>query len=229
VTEDDDRSAPLSPAEEREVSRVLADAAGHVEMPPDVTDRLSGVLADLAEERSTDANVVPLRSRRRWPAALLAAAAVAVGGYAVGNLVGDGSVMTAETGDAARPEAAADSDAGQSAGGTTADREGEEAASPPSGRPVRLRSDQLEADVLEVLSVVPVQDLRRDALSQGYDTALKAGCRPSDPDRRGTWFRARYDGERALLLLGPERSGTVSASVFSCDGELLDSTTVPAP
>lgn len=229
MTEERDPTTPLSPEDEREVSRLLAEAGGEVTMPPEVAARLSGVLADLAEERAGDATVVPLRSRRRWPAALLAAAAVAVGGLAVGNLVGDGSMTAGEGGDAARPEAAAD--AGGSDGGTTADREDEEAQPPPRRQPVRLRSDQLEADVLRVLTA-PVQELRRHALS-GYgqrgDDALKLGCRPADLDRRDSWFRATYDGRRAVLVLAPERAGAVDASVFSCGGGLLDSTTVPAP
>src|SRR3712207_3173459 len=83
----------LTPEEEAEVSQLLAEAGGPIAVPDDVVARLDATLDSLVEgERTTAvAPVVPLATRRRWPRLLLAAAAVVVGGYAVGTSVTGGS------------------------------------------------------------------------------------------------------------------------------------------
>ena len=129
MTDEHDETA-LSPEEETEVRRLLADAGGPVPTPPDVTARLDETLAALVAERqgagdaaaddaavgaapdaapgaaADSATVVPLAGRRRhWPKVLLAAAAVIVGGYAVNGAL-TGTMSGSE-----------DSDAGADAGG----------------------------------------------------------------------------------------------------------------
>ena len=229
MSDDRDPSGPLTPEEEGEVSRLLADAGGEVPMPSEVAERLTRVLADLSEERGSSADVVALRPRRRWPTALLAAAALVVGGFAVGNMVGDGSVMSDSGGDAARPEAAADAGGGASLDdGADAPGEAELGGGSLGIQTPRLRSDQLEAGVLRVLEQLQVGALRDQRLTNDRG-ALPSGCRPGGLGARESWVRATYDGRRAVLVLGPERSGSVEARVLACGGALLDGTTVPAP
>jgi hypothetical protein len=90
----------LTPEEDREVSRLLADAATPTALPPDVAARLDDQLAGLVAERVRDrqpradlpgpGDVAtlpgPAQRRRRWPRVLVAAAAVAVVGYAGSTL-----------------------------------------------------------------------------------------------------------------------------------------------
>src|SRR5687767_4685966 len=99
---------PPTPDQEAAVARLLSDAAGPVSMPPEVAARLDEVLTGLEAERAGETEaavagssvaesaapatssvssgasgpgeVVTLRTRRRWPRALLAAAAVVIGG-----------------------------------------------------------------------------------------------------------------------------------------------------
>lgn len=105
--------------QEREVRRLLALARHREPLPAEVAARLDETLASLAAERDAAASasgdrsqqVVPLR--RRWPAALLAAAAVAAIGYGTTQLVTGGLETTtldagSSSGDAARPGPAAE-------------------------------------------------------------------------------------------------------------------------
>lgn len=84
----------LTPAREAQVRRVLADARHTDPMPADVVTRLDAVLAGLAtEDARASAPVISIaaprgRIRRRWAGGLAAAAAVAVLGYAVPQVVG---------------------------------------------------------------------------------------------------------------------------------------------
>ena len=117
MTEGGHGEEPLTPDEEATVARMLADAAGPLRMPDDVVARLDGVLADLERERSATAGaevvVVELRARRRWPRVLVAAAAVVVGGYAVGTVATQGTLSGSDDGMGAAYDSAG-SDGGSS-------------------------------------------------------------------------------------------------------------------
>ena len=140
MTEGGHGADPLTPDEEATVARMLADAAGPLRMPDDVVTRLDGVLADLERERSatTGADVVELRARRRWPRVLVAAAAVVVGGYAVGTVATQGTLSGSDDGMSAASDSAG-SDGGSSSadqpGATSQEDSGSDAAAeePPDG------------------------------------------------------------------------------------------------
>lgn len=88
----------LTPEQSEAVRRLLAEARADEPMPADVVARLDGVLAELATaspapalvpaspEEAPLAPVVPIR--RRWPAVLLAAAAVTAIAYGTTQVVG---------------------------------------------------------------------------------------------------------------------------------------------
>ncbi len=233
---------PLTPEQEDQVSRLLAAASGPVDMPPDVAARLDNVLADLQQERAAT-DVVELRARRRWPRLLLAAAAVVVGGYAVGTVASQGTLSGSDSGDAG---AASDSSSPQEDmllaeepteldGGSTSDSDGEGGAeSGAESAPglssqrsqmrttVRLRSDRLDAGVLRALRVLDARPVSEST----SDSAEDDGCPAPELDEGERSLTVRYDGEPAVLVTGPTRGDTVPATVYSCSGDELDSTLV---
>ena len=221
-------------ADEQEVSRLLAEAAGPEPLPAEVADRLDTVLADLVRERATDSAdtsagsraVVPLARRRRWPQVLLAAAAVVAVGYGA-------TVVTQQaTDDASQAESA--TDAGGAAQGDLAPELAEEGVDRAASIPVHLRSERLESDVLRVLETRGVLsgsaalDTRSDA-QELTKQELRAACSPPPLDRRERWVPSRYDGRRSVLVTEPERDGFVDATVYTCDGARLAAVSVPAP
>jgi hypothetical protein len=249
----------LTPEEEAEVARLVADAGGPVATPPEVVSRLDDVLTGLVAERDAEPATpagtadVPVsleaeRRRRRWPKALLAAAAVVAGGYGVGaaltgtTMSGDGESAVSADESAAGGSTTSGSDAG---GDGQAMESGPERDAADSRRTVeapanvsalrdqlpRLRSDHLAGDVVRVLDMsgkepagdeepraVPVP---RRALVGGV-----AACLPSQLGPGDTWFLVRYDGRRAALVASRPDGGAVQASVLGCDGGRLDSVTV---
>ena len=229
---------PLTPEEEATVARMLADAGGPVRTPGDLVSRLEGVLADLEEERSTAgivAEVVELRARRRWPRVLLAAAAVVVGGYAVGTVTTQGSLSGSDDGTSAASDSeAAGGDSPQeeanplSVPGATQDDGSAEAGGAGSDTmvltTVRLRSDDLDPGVRRALRVLDTAP-RRTTLAQEYDRR-GAPCPVPEPGRRDRSLPVRYEGEPAVLVAGTERRVTVEVTVWSCAGDELAATLV---
>ena len=237
----------LTPEEEAEVSRLLAEAGGPVAVPDHVVARLDATLADLvqAERDTAVAPVVPLATRRRWPRVLLAAAAVVVGGYAVGTAVTGGSFSgdSASSGAAdsaaggASEERATDQDALPAPDGAGAGEDADGgAASEPEERELSatrmtaaafsLRPDRLEEDVQRILDR---SSSRRGLLSSADTASTSVRCGPPSLERGDSWAPVRYDGTRAVLVTGPASDGEVPATVYGCDGTLLDETVVDAP
>ena len=133
------------------VRRVLAETGARPEPAPEwVGRRVEETLDLLREERPDDSagGVVEMtpRRHRRWAAGLLAAAAVAVGGYSLGATgvlgeIGGGEAESVTAGDAAA------GDAGGGAGSDTA-------AGEPAGIPA-LSSQSLRADARLLVSEEP--------------------------------------------------------------------------
>jgi hypothetical protein len=264
---DDEATGDATPgdeAEQAEVSGLLAAVSGppHAEaMPADVAARLDDVLAGLVSERTsaataTTAATVPgdgvvgvtdlaSRRRRRWPALLVAAAAVSVLGLGVGNLLGlDGSAdmeaaSTADAGGAAAPETLDSAEAGappgeetdladdrDAAGEATADSPAEDRVSALAALP-RLRSDSLAVDAQRLEDFA----LERFADGRGSVRALRKACVQPELAEGDEWLSVRLDGEPAVLVLRAPADGRRTVEVFDCDdaGTAVAETTVEAP
>lgn len=263
-------ATPNDEAEQAEVSGLLAAVSGapHDEaMPADVAARLDDVLAGLVSDRTSAAPATPdatattatpvpedgvvgvtdlaSRRRRRWPALLVAAAAVSVLGLGVGNLLGlDGSAdmeaaSTADAGGAAAPETLDSAEAGAPPGeetDLTADRDeagGEAAGSPAESRVSalaalpRLRSDSLAVDAQRLEDFA----LERFTDGRGSVRALRKACVQPELAEGDEWLSVRLDGEPAVLVLRAPAEGRRTVEVFDCDdaGTAVAETTVEAP
>ena len=240
----------LTPDDEAAVRRMLAEAAGPEPTPHDVATRLDAVLDELLAERSTGsqadegARVTVLRARR-WPRALLAAAAVLVVGYGVGTVVGQGtlsgtdSATTADesvAGSASEESGAQDSagrgnldkrELGEEEGGAGSD--GALAESPQEldavsdlGRfPPRVRSERLEVGVRRALVLLDAQQV--DGVVLGYGSR---DCRPPSDVDKTDWIPVRYDARPAVLVSLPAAGELVEVTIYSCQGTELDRTLV---
>ena len=175
---------------------------------------------------------------------LLAASAVAVGGYALGAVTslgplggsdGDRAVsgsagseppagaeddpVTELLKERARPPSLAEKDSAKSVPGATAHRGYTDDL-------VRLRSDRLETGVRRVLLRAEVAGTSLSPLHPAEDSR----CGPPEAmSRNDSWFHVRLDGRRAVLVTGPERDELVEATVYSCGGNMLAEASVPAP
>jgi hypothetical protein len=230
VTDDPEQAPELTPEQEAEVSRLLAEAAGPVPTPARVADRLDEALAGLVEQRARPPrDLVAPRSRRRWPQALLAAAAVVVAGYGVGAAVTGGTGS-----DGAASDSTTDSGSGSAAGAgsTPGDRPNADSVRPGAGtetsapgRVVPLHADRLESEIERVLAR-PRRPLRAYT---AMPPEAADRCGPPRLGRGATWYLARLDGRPATLVTEPARHGRFRASVWGCAGGLLARTSVPAP
>lgn len=246
----------LTPEEEAELSALLADAGGPVATPPEVVARLDDVLAGLVAERDAiqetavqqpraggPVSLEVERRRRQWPRALLAAAAVVAGGYGVGaaltgtTMSGDSGAVSADDSAGGSPDAAESDASGGQALESAPQRDAigrRPVQAPANGFALRqeaprLRSDHLAEDVLRVLDRSGQEPAPDDAtVSKRALLGAAATCLPPDLGRDETWYLVRYDGLRAALVTEPPAQGTVEATVVGCDGEPLDSVTVPA-
>jgi hypothetical protein len=222
----------VPPEQEEQVRRALAataraeDGDSSPTLPPDVADRLDGVLAELVAGRAArdagravpaGSDEVAARRARRWPNVLVAAAAVAV------IVAAGGAVAIRGLGGGSGSETSASSD---SAGGSTSqDRAAPEAGAVPSpargdtGSKAlgavsvpRLRSASLAHDVQALADAVPA-----GALAPGRAGDPGAGSCVSPRAPRGAVVLAvRLDGRAATLILDPARGGTREARVYSC-------------
>lgn len=249
----------LTPEEEAELSALLADAGGPVATPPEVVARLDDVLAGLVAERAAGSDTteetgagapvsLEAERRRRWPRALLAAAAVVAGGYGVGAAL-TGTTMSGDSeSSVSADESAGGSSSGSDAGGAGDGQAGQAMESAPErdavGRrpaqaPVngsslregapRLRSDHLAEDVVRLLDRSGREPARDEAtVPRRTLLGAAAACLPPRLARDETWYLVRYDGLRAALITEPPARGAVEATVVGCDGERLDEVTVPA-
>lgn len=92
---------------------------------------------------------------------------------------------------------------------------------------VRLRSDELETDVrraLRVLDREPTATL--DQRTADAERRATSGCPASPLSGRERALPVRYDGERAVLVAGPERDGVVEVTVHDCSGTEIVTTLV---
>ncbi len=232
-------------------------------MPDDVSARLDAVLADLAAEREPAEETVHLpvpmtpRRHRRWAGAVLAAAALTVGGYslaATGLLTGVAG--GSDSGDAVTAEATDDS----------ADALEDGAPGAPGGRDQAVGGVQVEeltsqtlqedarrlaADRLPV-AAAPLGDgdgsrpesdqsvgndaSQRSAAKAQQGEAQQAEAQPvrrctPPPDRiRGVRTPVTLDGVPATAVIRAQTDGAAVVQVWSCAQRLrLASVLVPSP
>lgn len=194
--------------EEDQVRRLLAEARHTAPIPPDVADRMDGVLADLRADRPVPAAVGDLaaaRRRRRVQTLLVAAAAVVVAGVGIGYArelrtgsgsdgASSGAADSSVAGSASRPEAAADEAT-----------DGQDFTGVP-----RLDPDRFGRQVARL----------RTSGSGGVDapslSSQVTGCAVPGP---GKLLPVRYDGSRAVLVYRPARGDSVVVDLYLCGSD----------
>lgn len=192
----------MTPEQEDEVRRALADARPVEGLPAEVAARLDTALADLVAERAAadtvpePAPVVSLeeRRRRRWPGVLVAAAAVSVLAYGVGTslggigLSGGDGAESASAGRAAMDRAGtADSeDGGDTDGGAAEAPEDAPTGLLTDGNGVKVQGARDYADRLIVPRTLRLHSDTFDAEVRRLlrDAAVLDGRTPSDGKAR---------------------------------------------
>lgn len=244
----------MTPEQEEQVRRALAataraeDADGSPTIPPDVADRLDGVLAELVGGRAArdggptvpaGSDELAARRARRWPNVLVAAAAVAV------IVAAGGAVAIRGLGSGADSQSTASSDAG--GGDTNQEQTAPEAGTASSPSPSsssgdsdskalgavpvpRLRSATLAQDVAALADSGPAGDLTSGRADDPGAATDSAGCATPRAPKGADVVAVRLDGRRATLVIDPAEGGTREARVYSCadPASSVARTSVPA-
>ncbi|HEX5090664.1 MAG TPA: hypothetical protein VFV89_22840 [Nocardioides sp.] len=238
MTDQPDALPELTPHQEADVRRRLAEARHDEPIPAEVAARLDRVLAGLSRDDPGSTGGAPVidlaaRRRRRNAAAVLAgAAAVIVAGFAIGQVVDVGSGSDDASSSSAADRATASND---SAGGVGLQGESAEPSAPvPSPAEaqafLRLRSAHLERDLASQLGK-PQGDASavRSPTEESY-AAL--GCSTPVPANKyapDELYPALFDGRPAVVVLAPPAAGEQRADVLSCDtAATLATATIPA-
>ncbi|GAB3775035.1 hypothetical protein FB382_004013 [Nocardioides ginsengisegetis] len=230
----------LTPEQEQEVRRLLADARHTAPIPEDVATRLDRVLGELARGEHpipVPAPVVQLASHRRRRAAsmLVAAAAVVAVGVGLGQVVGGGSDSgsgAASSADSAREvPMTAQKDAPSSESALAGSAAGDSVDSYALPRPVRVREQHFSADVRHARRLL--RSTLRSTQDQSFDgTSASTAVGPCP---RGDWGSGRlvpatYDGQQAVLVFRAVAGDTQVVDLFACGSDVaLRSITLPAP
>lgn len=233
MSDRDEHDQTLTPDQESQLRRLLAEARHTDPMPADVVARLDRVLDGLADEPARAAKVVRLADRRRTATRMLvAAAAVVVLGVGGSQLVdGLGSAgMDAMTG--SEPESAADED--QVEGGNAPE------ATDGDGAPTANDRRRFLAKVRPQAFADDTAALRNDADS--YDYNLGDGMRgevaaelageicPTGEWGAGRYVAVRYAGDPGWIVFRRPQGDTQVADLFLCGSELARrSLTLPYP
>jgi hypothetical protein len=223
----------LTPEQESEVRRLLAEARHDQPIPIDVADRLDTVLAGLSRDEPGSAGMAPVidlaaRRRRRNAVALLAgAAAVIVAGFAIGQGIDFGSNDVADT--ASSSDAGADraGEAGDAKAGSTPElRDGSSTTASPETAPqplnpqvLQLTSKHLARDLNDQLqtSTTASADAVRGLTAETFSVV---GCTSPAPPNKfglGEFYPALYDQMPAVLALRAPADGSQRADVLDCD------------
>jgi hypothetical protein len=242
MTDQPDPLPELTPDQESDVRRLLADARHDGPIPPEVGERLDRVLAGLSDDEPGSPPVAPVidlaaRRRRRNAAALLAgAAAVIVAGFAIGQGLDVGNSAddsAASSGDAVADRSKAASDSG--GGGVGLQGESAEPSnagpSPVTGPTfLRLRSAHLESDLANQLGK-PLDDSNA-VRSPSAESYAALGCSAPVPANKyslSELYPALFDGRPAVVAVAPPTAGQQRAEVLSCDtAATLATASIPA-
>ncbi|MDN5893637.1 MAG: hypothetical protein L0H93_06375 [Nocardioides sp.] len=230
----------LSPAQNEEVRRLLADARHEEPMPADVASRLDGVIADLGADLSTNraagpavdpeppASVTPLRRRSKLPQALLAAAAVVAVGFGITQVLPSGEDGAGDAGsESPNSSSLSDDDPGaadQDSGAAAPDSQRSDSQRTQPRHLGRERSRTL-------LSRVPLS-----GLSPGFESDSELPASSCGPRRLAEGQRraaATYQGQSAVVIFHPVNNGERTADVYVCgrgsDSGPLTSVTLTGP
>lgn len=245
----------LDPAEQAEISALLASARVDEPMPDDVAARLDDTLAGLRREpgrefgREPQPTVVPLH--RRWAPRMLAAAAavVVLGGAAVGvqqvlDRSGDSSGEAATTLEEPAPEGASADPGSGSKSGVDAGR-AEQGPAKAAAPLAVVRPDHLREDAARVAASTEERDgsfgLAPEAGEPESTNGSESSSVPPAPACPGpataralpgaATVQVRYGDQVAALLLRPVTQadpGHRVVEVWTCTGdERLARTVVP--
>lgn len=233
----------LTPGQEADVRRLLADAR-HTEPTPDaVVARLDRVLADLAGEPARSAEVVRLADRRRRAATMLVAAAASVAAViGVGQIVsntGDGGADMATSGEAEDGEAPAAAPDKDTASGAENGAGGRATYSAESRRlPFSLEAERFARDAEELKSqALSLTDLGSDQNEVAPEVATgrldrvknRTVCDPGAWGG-GSYVAVLYDGAEGWVVLRQPQGETQVADLFLCGSEVVvRSVTLPHP
>lgn len=223
----------MTPEQEEQVRRALGavaraeDGPERQGIPLDVADRLDEVLHELVAGRSARGSALPAavgqdeladRRHRRWPNALVAAAAVAAIA-AAGGAVATGGFGLGSQGD---------SNAGSTSDAGVAPKDGERGLTGPSPsgpggkmalRIPRLSSDTLARDVERVVANGPKAYLSPHKDGRRLIAPLHAAgvpCRRPTVSGGTVVVDVLLDKVAATLVLSPGKGGTRVARVYSC-------------
>ena len=242
----DEHETPLTPEQDQEVRRLLADARHTEPMPPDVVARMDGVIADLADEPSRRAPVVHLAARRRRVASLLvAAAAVVVVGIGIGQVVdtsgnGGDSDTAADSGGSSVEDEAPESMSGDAGSGEGADTGAPSARQPDTltgeafvagSKLIQVNPDALSRDLAKVQSYADRADLAAAAPTDQSSTyrRVSRACRSGDWGT-GTFVPVRYGSQPAVVAFRQPLGDVQVAEVYLCGNpDPVRSLTLPAP
>ncbi|MDX6373083.1 MAG: hypothetical protein QOD98_2071 [Nocardioidaceae bacterium] len=232
----------LTPEQESEVRRLLAEARHDEPVPTDVADRLDTVLAGLSRDEPGAAGLAPVidlaaRRRRRNAAALLAgAAAVIVAGFAIGQVI-DPTSSSNDTAGSSADTADRAGGAGEKAQASSPSLDGS-SVNPPATAPLplnpqvlRLTSKHLARDLNDQL--MSYSAASSDAVRGPTGTTFSAvGCTQPAPSNKfglGDFFPALYDHTPAVLALRAPADGRQRADVLDCGTADLLATVTIAP
>jgi|1186.fasta_scaffold08179_3 hypothetical protein len=242
MTDQPDARPELTPGQESEVRRLLADARHDEPIPADVAERLDRVLSGLDRDDPGSPGAAPVidlaaRRRRRNAAAVLAgAAAVIVAGFAVGQVIDVGSGSSGDTAASSSDTGADRSKAADQSGGGVGlhDQSAEPSGAVPSAAStptlLRLSSTHLERDLSRQLDQPrPGSSAVRSPSAESYGALGCASPAPASEFGPGELFPALFDDQPAVVVLRPPADGRQRADVLACHtAATLASTSIPA-
>lgn len=245
-----DPERELTPEQEGDVRRLLAEVRATEPIPAEVAARLDSVLVGLHEERggvpASVHQIAPIGRRRRATALLVAAAAVVAVGVGFGQLTqtstdsddGGGASDNSLTAERA-PEAASGGDSSDQETDTLPPQEAgpKSSSAPPTPTPVgRVRESSFAADANQLRRAIPghaadgqFAELRTDQLPPRYVLAGRAfECAPAHWGP-GVLVPVLAGNVPAVLAYRPVMGESQVVELLACGtAELLRTTTLQA-
>ncbi len=234
MSDHDEPEQTLTPEQDAQVRRLLADSRHADPMPGDVVARLDRVLAGLADEPARAATVVRLADRRRKATRLLVAAAAVVAVGFGGSQVLDGLGGADMEASSSADEDSAPESAEDPANGATADDApgGEsEPQSTPSDR-ARLAKVRVQAFADDAAALRDGRGVYALDGQNGVevDDDLAAAVCPTGSWGAGRYVAVRYAGDPGWIVFRRPQGDTQVADLFLCGSELARrSLTLPYP